>query len=495
MSVSKAKTFRNLIYTVLTKGVTLVCIGVTSSVVARNLSPSDYGVIGFANIIIMFLLHFSDVGTFNGAIRRPQLDRQGLRTAFTLKVLLSSGAFVTCYLIAPFAHHFFEHPATGNIIRVLAFNFLLTTIGFMPQVELTREQNFRALMVPGIAGIVVRCILAVTLIFLGWKYWAVVLADVGATLVSSIAMQLTRRVPLGFHLDSEDTKAYLRFGIPLLGSGILAFLILNLDNLLVGSRMGSARLGYYALAFTWGSFVCGLLNDTVNNVLYPAYSAIQNDLKALRRWYLKTVDLAAFLAMVANTAILANAHYFLVTFLGKGTDKWLPAEIALKILCIYGIARAMIDTLGTCMTVLGGTRQLLFGSAVAGAVEITLLLISVHTGRIELVAAAVLFAYLCQLFVFLPFLRRTFALSARNLVAQLWPVIPAVAGSYLITAYLPDSFGHSLFTLGCRGLFSAVVAALIHGLLTKFRCFQEALGMIMPMLAPPRLELRESPSR
>ncbi len=60
----------------------------------------------------------------------------------------------------------------------------------------------------------------------------------------------------------------------------------------------------------------------------------------MRRWYLKTIDLVAFVATVANTALLANASFFLVTFLGKGTGKWLPTLSSLRILCMYGILRA-----------------------------------------------------------------------------------------------------------------------------------------------------------
>jgi O-antigen/teichoic acid export membrane protein len=156
MTVSKAKTFRNVLYTALTKGATLACIAVTTSVVARNISASDYGVVGFAAIIIGFLLHFSDVGVGSAAIRRPTLDEHDLQTAFTLKLILSCGAFAAAFLIAPFAHHFFEHPATGNVIRVLALDFLMSTIGFMSLVTLTREQNYRALVIPGLAGAIAR---------------------------------------------------------------------------------------------------------------------------------------------------------------------------------------------------------------------------------------------------------------------------------------------------------------------------------------------------
>ena len=494
MTTSKAKTFRNVIYTCLTKGATLVCIAVSSSVVARNLSPSDYGVVGFAGIIIGFLIHFGDVGVGSAAIRKPVLDEKSLQTAFTLKLVLSTGAFAAAYMIAPFAHHFFNHPATANVIRILAFDFLISTIGFTSYVMLTREQNFRALVGPGVAGAVARSALAVTLILCGWKYWAVVFADIGANLVTAIAIHLAKRIRIRFQFDRTVAREYLRFGTPLLGGGILIFLVLNMDNFLVGSKMGSAKLGYYALAFTWGSFMCGLLYDTVNNVLYPAFAAIQDDTAAMRRWYLKTLDLVGFVAVVANTALLANVHFFLVTFLGKGTGKWLPAATPLKILCVYGILRVLTEPIANCIMARGRTKMMLHATALAGAVELLLILLVLRTGRIELIAVAVLIAYAAQAIIYFPFLHREFSISFGDLVVQLWPVVPALVGGYAITTLLPDWFGGTIFTLGCRGLFTALVVALIHGLCTRFRCFQEAGGMISQNLARVRAQGRGLPS-
>jgi O-antigen/teichoic acid export membrane protein len=486
MTISKARTFRNVMYNSLTKGATLVCIALTSSVVARNLDPSDYGVVGFAGIIIGFLAQFSDVGVGSAAIRRSTLDQHSLRTAFTLKIMLSSGALVVAFLIAPFAHHFFEHPATGNVIRVLALEFLVSTIGFMSRVTLTREQNYRALIIPGVMSAVARCILAVTLVFCGWKYWAVVFADVGANLAGCLAIRAVRKVAMRFEFNWTDAREYLRFGVPMLGSGISVFLILNMDNFLVGSKMGSTKLGYYALAFTWGSFICGLLSGTVIDVMLPTFSAIQDDTAAMRRWYLKTVDMVGFVAVVANTSLLANVHFFLVTFLGKGTDKWVPAATALKIICVYGIMRAITEPIGSCIMARGRTRMLLQATALAGTIELVLIFLVLQTGRIELVAAAVLIAFATQAVIYLPYLQREFSINFGELAAQMWPVIPALVGGYAITSLLPDSLGGTFFKLACRGLFTALVVALIHGLCTRFRCFQEAGGMISQDLARAR---------
>mgnify|MGYP001583744783 CR=1 FL=1 len=483
---SKAKVFQNVIYSGLAKGTTVMCMAITSMVVARNLSPSDYGVVAFAGIIIGFLGHFSDLGVGNAAVRRPSLDQKSLQTAFTLKIILGVGAFLAVQLIALFAHHFFQHPATGDVMRVLAVNFLLSTIGFMPGVMLTREQNFRALVIPGVFSVVARSVIAITLVLSGWEYWSIVLADIGATIVSSIAIQLMRKVPIGFHFDRHDAQEYVRFGAPLLGSGVLVFLIFNLDNLLVGSIMGSVQLGYYALAFTWGSFICGLLYDTVNNVLFPAFSAIQHDQAAMKRWYLKTVDLVAFIALIVNTTLLVNAHFFLVTFLGNGTDKWAPATLSLEILCIYGIVRATTEPLANCIMALGHTRILLQATILAGLTEVGLLALVVTSGKIELVAAVVLFAYVTQAVIYFPFLRRHLGIGVQDLAAQLWPVIPALVAGYGATLLVPASIGDSLPTLAARGLFTALVVALVHGLCTRFRCFQEARGMIFENMARVR---------
>jgi O-antigen/teichoic acid export membrane protein len=435
-------------------------------------------VLGFAGIIIGFLSNFSDMGVGNAVIRRPELHQHNLETAFTLKIILSAGAFAVALLIAPFARHLFNHPATGSVVRILALNFLVGTIGFVPQVMLTRELNYRALVIPGVVGAAVQCILAVTLVLHGWSFWSVVIANVGATLASGIVLQITKSFPIRLRFDWTDAREYLQFGIPLFGTGVLVFVIFNLDNFLVGAKLGSAQLGYYALAFTWGSFICGILGSTVNNVLFPAYSAIQHDPAAVRRWYLKTVDLVAFVAVVANVALLANAHFFLVTFLGKGTGKWLPAVAAFRILCVYGILRAVTEPLGPCLMARGRTRTLLHANMLAGGIEVVLLLLALRSGRIEMVAGAVLIAYVSQAIVYLPSLRREFSIGPGDIFAKVWPIIPALSLGWLATSLLPGSFGGTFLTLGIRGLFTASVVLFTHGLFSRFRCFHEVGGMI-----------------
>lgn len=478
MSVSKTKTFRNILYTGFGKGLTLVCVFLTSLVVARNLTPSDYGVVGFAGIVIGFLSRFSDMGLVNAAIQRADLSQREARTAFTLKILLSLGAFLVAFLVAPFAHYFFAHPATANVIRLLAFNFLLSSIGFVPQVILTREMNFRTLMIPGVTSAVVQSSLAIVLVLNGWSFWSVITANIGATLASGIVLQIARRVPISFGFDWALAKDLLRFGLPIFGSGVLIFIIFNLDNFLVGASLGSVQLGYYAIAFTWGAFICGLLTATVHSVLFPAFSAIRDDAVAGKRWYLKTVELVGFIAVVANTSLFANARPFLVTFLGKGTDKWLPAVLPLQILCMYGILRAITEPLGPAIMASGRTKIMLRATLLAGAAEVGLLFLALRTGQIALVAAVVMFAYGLQAVIYVPFLKRQFSIGLTEIGATIWPIVPAFLVGWAATSFLPLADSTSVLALFARFAFTATAVALAHGLLSRFRCFIELQHLI-----------------
>jgi hypothetical protein len=121
---------------------------------------------------------------------------------------------------------------------------------------------------------------------------------------------------------------------------------------------------------------------------------------------------------------------------------------------------------------------MLHANLVAGGVELALLLLALHMGSIEMVAAAVLIAYISQAIVYLPYLRRDLSVGLWAILARIWPVAPALGVGWLTTNLLPSSFGATVFTLAIRGMFTAAVVGLTHGLLSRFRCFHEVGGMI-----------------
>jgi hypothetical protein len=104
--------------------------------------------------------------------------------------------------------------------------------------------------------------------------------------------------------------------------------------------------------------------------------------------------------------------------------------------------------------------------------------LALRSGRIEMVACAVLIAYVSQAMIYLPALRDKFSVDLGSIVARLWPIVPALGAGWWTTTLLPGSFGGTFLTLGIRLLFTASVVGLTHGLFSRFRCFHEMRGMI-----------------
>ena len=413
------------------------------------------GVVGFAGIIIGFLNQFSDCGVGSAAIRRPQLEPGNLETAFTLKVIMGVRLrhhAVDCAVGPAFLRPSGggeRHPVSGAEFsgqhRRLSPASAADPRDELPGADGSGGHQRRGACESGHHADLVR------LEILGGGH-----GRRGANLAGNLALQCVKKCPWVSDGTGQNAGEFLRFGLPLLGTGIVIFLIFSMDNFLVSATMGIAQLGYYALAMNWGSFVCGLLANTVHGVLFPTFAAIQHDSAKLRRWYLKTVDLVAFIAVVANTALLANAHSFLVIFLGKGTDKWIPAALALQILCLYGIVRAVTEPVGNCLMARNRTKTMFHANLLCGGIQIALLVPALYSRKIEWVAVAVLVSYATQAFIYIPYLRRELSITFADLIKQLWPVVPAMLAGWWATHALFDSSGGSLFTLADRGLFTAI---------------------------------------
>ena len=146
----------------------------------------------------------------------------------------------------------------------------------------------------------------------------------------------------------------------------------------------------------------------------------------------------------------------------------------------------MTEVIGPSLMARGETKILLRANLLIAFAEIALLTLALRTGRIEMVAAAVLIAYSFAAFILLPFLRRELSIGIGEIMSKLWPVGPAFVAGCLVTALLPGSIGNAIVTLIVRGVITASVVIFTHGVCTGFRCFQEASGMISQNIARVR---------
>lgn len=477
------RTLSNIGYNSAARMIAIILSGCASIVLARNLDSSDYGVVGFATIIIGFMSRFCDLGINSAMVQTQALDAEGLQTGFALKFALGLGVALVAYLLAPLSLHVLDHPSTPSVIRILALNFVLSSFVLLPNCLLMRELDYRRLFVPQVASSIVNSVLAIALAVAGFKFWSIVIASVASNIVSAALLNALRPVRYDLRLNRQTARKFLGFGGQLFGSGLVIFAIFNADNFIIGTIMGASILGFYALAFNWGSMVCNILYETVHNVLFPTLSRLQEDRGQLKKAYLKVLEYTGFVGVMTNVGLFVVSEEFLVLVLGQGTVKWLPALSVMRIFCFYGIVRLLLEPVGNIILALGMPNLLLRANLYAGAIELSLLYPVLKTFGLEGVAVLVTIAYGSQYLIYFAHLRRSFNLSISEVSAAILPAIAcgvALLGLWLLVQQFIQ--GPTWTLLLGKVIACIIIYNILFGLMTEWRLFRESRVLIVDII-------------
>jgi O-antigen/teichoic acid export membrane protein len=313
----------------------------------------------------------------------------------------------------------------------------------------------------------------------GFKYWSIVYAYLAATTVFTLTTYCYMPYRLKFAIDLGIAKQYLRFGMPVFLTGLLSFAIFNMDNFVVGAVAGASQLGYYAISFNWGSMVCSIMGAVVFGVLFPTFSRMQGDPERMKQAYLRILQYTALLSFLCNVGLFCVADNFLISVLGKGSDKWLPCLATMRILCFYGVVRSLTEPASSLLMAQGTARIPLKAALLTAVIELALVYPAIRFGSIATVGWAVLVAYCSQLVVYLPALKRMNGITISEIGAKVLPA--AAAGAVMIGCFLlfqgylpagPVKLTVSIVTL-------TAIYLTIYGIITQFKAYDELKGLFL----------------
>jgi len=461
-------TFRNIGYNSIAKMLMYLFAAVSNVVLGRCLAAGDYGIVSFAFIFINFMANFADFGIGNAVIQRKEIDSAALYTAFTLKFLIGCVVVALTFIISSLAPIFFDNPQVVVVIRLLSLYFLISNISFLPSTMLMREMNFKMISIAEIVLSFLNSLVAIILALKGYGYWSIVAAYLMANLVSAVMLAVFRPVAVRFRLHKEIVREYVNFGGYLFLSGLLVFLIFNLDNFIIGAVNGSRDLGYYAIAYNWGSMICIVMYMVVLRVVFPLMAKLQGEDGQIRNAYLKTLEYSGYLVVMANFVLFAVSREFLVCILGRNTDKWLPALVSLRILCVYGVLRGLLEPVGQVIMAQGKTKTLLSANLLASVIEAAAVYPALRFGGIEGVALVVTIAYLSQYMIFYQYLKRQLQIGLKDLVRAVRPSLCACLPILLLYLFMSQYNVATLPMLFGKAFFLMVVYVLTLGVVTDW---------------------------
>lgn len=339
----------------------------------RLLTPTEFGVVGAALVVIAFSETFANLGLGPAVIQRQNLEPRHIRTAYTLSLVLGFLIGALLYLLAPAAEALFRVDDVASVLRVLAWVFPVRGLGVVAGALLRRDLEFRWLANMSILTYLIGyAAIGVTAALSGWGVWALVAGTLGETTLRTAAM-LYKRPPLrGRILEISAMGELARFGTGSALARLPQYVATQVDNLIVGRWLGAEALGIYGRAYQLVSLPSQLLSMAIGQPLLSSMSLVQDQRERLSLALRRAISGIALLTLPAAAVMCVLAGDIVEVVLG---DQWTDAVLPLRVLAVAmlfrvgeGLSDSMYKAMGAVFR--GAWRAWLFAGLVITAAAV-----------------------------------------------------------------------------------------------------------------------------
>ena len=442
-------------------------------VLARLLSPHDFGLAAMVLVFGTLALIFSDLALGAALVQRRELSEQERSTVFWLSV--GAGGFFTVAGVAAsgWIAAFYGEPEVEPLFAVLALTFVVTALGTTQKALLTRELDFRALELRLILSTMLGAAVAIVLAARGFGAWALVVQQVVIAVTSTVLLWVASPWRPRATFSMAAVRRLGGFSANVFGTRLLFYTSKNADNILIGRFLGAASLGAYSIAYNLMLAPIERIAGPIQDVLFPALSRMQDDVRAMAELWLRANRMIAAFSVPALLGFALVAPEFVAVVLGT---KWNAAVPVIQILACVGVLQSVQRLNSSVLQARDETGLLFRFSVVAACANVLAFAVGLRWGIVGVAACyAVSNVVLQPLYMYLT--ARTVAVtllsSIRNVagVAQASVLMASVVLSTRLAlddAGLPPSVrlailvvvGAAAYILGCAWRAPDVVADL-----------------------------------
>lgn len=331
----KKKTLSGMIWSFVQRFGTMAISFVSNIVLARLLTPDDYGTIGMLMIFIAVANTFVDGGFGAALIQKKEPTKEDYSTIFWWNMFLSVVLYGLLFIGAPAVARFYNLPLLCDVLRVQGFVLIVNALSIIQQNQLRKQFKFKRLAMVTVISATLSAGIAIILAYMGWGVWALVAQQLMLSGFTTILLWILNKWYPLLIFSKESFKQLFGFGGFILGSNLINTLCNEIQGLLIGRFFSPATLGYYTQAYKLEQVTSKSLSSVIDQVTFPILTEYQNDNNALKNMFKKLSSAIAFVTapiMLIMILIARPAIVFLYS------DKWLPSVHYFQILCIAGIA-------------------------------------------------------------------------------------------------------------------------------------------------------------
>lgn len=313
----------NFFEKVSTRGVSFV-IGI---ILARLLTPSDYGLLGMLAIFISVSGIFIEGGLAKALIQKKDCKDIDYSTAFVSNIGISLCIYILLYFLAPWIAVFYHEPILIELTRVLALNIVLGSFNIVQRARLMSQVDFKSLAQINVISAIISGLVGIGMAYAGYGVWSLVGMAMCSSLVLIVVFPFYSRWRPSISFSSSSFRVLFGFGSKLMITGVMSVIVNNLSTLCIGRYYKSNQLGYYTKASNFSELISITVFEVLGNVTFPVLSGLQDDRERLVAVYRKSLFYVAMIIIpiMVLCALLARPLVYILL-----TEKWLSCVVLMQ---------------------------------------------------------------------------------------------------------------------------------------------------------------------
>ena len=300
-------------------------------VLARLLTPEEYGLIGIVTIFTTVLLGFVDCGFGNALIRKQDVTDDDYNTMFIVNMSMSVLMYTFLFIGAPFISRFFDRPQLIHLIRVTGLLLIIQAFSIVQNTILTKRIDFKTKTKASVISAVSSGIVGIIMALTGFGVWSLVGQQVFRQIVYSLCLWLFNRWWPSFRFSINSLRYMWGFGWKLMVSGFVDRLWTQLYQVVVGKFYNPAMLGQYTRAEQYSSIFSSNISSIVQRVSYPVLSMVQDDKERMINGYRRIIKTTMFITAIIMISMAAVAEPLIYCLIGP---QWHIAATFLPYICL-----------------------------------------------------------------------------------------------------------------------------------------------------------------
>lgn len=303
---------------------------IVSVILARLLSPQDYGNIALVTVFITIANVFVVSGFGSALIQKLEVDNIDYSSVFYVNIVFSCFIYLIIFIISPAVANFYASPILCPVLRVLGLRIPIAAINSVQQAYVSRNMLFKKFFFSTLFGTLLSGVVGCIMAYMGYGIWALVAQYLVNTSVDTVVLWFTVKWRPDFVFSIKRVKVLFSYGWKLLLSGLLDTGYTQLRSLVIGKKYTSSDLAYYNRGQQYPQLVVTNINTSISSVLFPAISKCQDDLSKVKSMTRRAIKISSYIMwpLMIGLGVVAEP---LVSFML--TDKWLPCVPYLQIAC------------------------------------------------------------------------------------------------------------------------------------------------------------------